>query len=84
VKFKKQNRRQEALNRGLNLRKGTKPSEILIKSLVIYSVSNLNLERLSSPMPTAATGLVFNNNDNNDILLQTHGPYHRHKITKSV
>jgi len=51
---------------------------------VIYSVSYLNLERLSSPMPTAATGLVFNNNDNNDILLQTHGPYHRHKITKSV
>jgi len=25
----------------------------------------------------------FNNNNNNDILLRTHGPYHRHKNTKS-
>jgi len=24
------------------------------------------------------------NNNNNDILLWTHGPYHRHKSTKSV
>jgi len=23
-------------------------------------------------------------NNNNDILLRTHGPYHRHKNTKSV
>ena len=26
---------------------------------------------------------VSNNNNNNDILLRTHGPYHRHKNTKS-
>jgi len=31
----------------------------LIKSLLIYSVSYLNLKGLSSPMPTVATGLVF-------------------------
>jgi len=30
----------------------------LIKSLLIYSVSYLNLEGLSSPMPTVATGLI--------------------------
>jgi len=30
----------------------------LIKSLLIYSVSHLNLEGLSSPMLTVATGLV--------------------------
>jgi len=31
----------------------------LIKSLLIYSVSYLNLEGLTSPMPTVATGLNF-------------------------
>jgi len=30
----------------------------LIKSLLIYSASHLNLEGLSSPMPTVANGLV--------------------------
>jgi len=30
----------------------------LIKSLLIYSVSYINLEGLSSPIPTVATGLV--------------------------
>jgi len=30
----------------------------LVKSLLIYNVSHLNLEGLSSPMPTVATGLV--------------------------
>ena len=43
---------------GLNFRKGTWHSESLIKSLLICSVSYLNLERLSSPMPTVAIGLV--------------------------
>jgi len=42
---------------GFNLRMRTWHSENLIKSLLIYSVSYLNLERLSSPMPTMATGL---------------------------
>jgi len=27
--------------------------------------------------------LTNNHNNNNDILLRTHGPYHRHKSTKS-
>jgi len=40
---------------GLNLRKGTWHFENLVKSLLIYSVSYLNLEGLSSLMPT---GLV--------------------------
>jgi len=43
---------------GVNLRQGTWHSEILIKYLLIYSVSYLNLEGLSSPMPTVATGMV--------------------------
>ena len=43
---------------GLNLHKGTWHSENLIKSLLIYSVSYLSLEGLSSPMPTVAAGLV--------------------------
>jgi len=30
----------------------------LIKSVLIYSVSHLNLEGLSSPLPTVATGRV--------------------------
>jgi len=42
----------------LNFRKGTWHSESLIKSWLICSVSYLNLEGLSSPMPTVATGLV--------------------------
>jgi len=29
-----------------------------MKSLLIYSVSSINFEGLSSPMPTVATGLV--------------------------
>ena len=45
--------------RGLNLSKRTWHSENLINSLLIYSVSHLNLEGLSSPMPTVATGLVW-------------------------
>jgi len=43
---------------GWNFRKGTWHSEHLIKSLLIYSVSYLNLEGLSSPMPTVAIRLV--------------------------
>jgi len=43
---------------GLNFHKGTWHSESLIKSLLICSVSYLNLEGLSSPMPTVATGLA--------------------------
>jgi len=43
---------------GLNFRKWTWHSESLIKSLLICSVSYLNLEGLSSPVPTVATGLV--------------------------
>jgi len=43
---------------GLKFRKGTWHSESLIKSLLICSVSYLNLEGLSSPMITVATGLV--------------------------
>jgi len=27
---------------------------------------------------------IQTNNNSNDMLLQTHGPYHRHKSTKSV
>ena len=44
---------------GLNFRKGTWHSESLAKSLLICSVSYLNLEGLSSPMATVATGLVY-------------------------
>ena len=43
---------------GLNLRKGNWHSEILIKSSLIYSVSYLNSEGLSLPVPTMAIGLV--------------------------
>jgi len=56
VKRWSQNRRQEVLNRGFKFCKGTWHFEILIKSLLI--VSYLNLEGLSLPMPTVATGLV--------------------------
>jgi len=55
---KNQNHRQKVLSRGLNFRKGTWHTENLIKALLICSVSYLHLERLSSPMPTVATGLV--------------------------
>jgi len=40
------------------LRSGTSHSQNLIKTLLIYSVSYLNLEGLNSPMPTVATGLA--------------------------
>ena len=43
---------------GLNLRKGNWHSEILIKSSLIYSVSYLNSEGLSLPVPTVAIGLA--------------------------
>jgi len=52
------NRRQKVLSRGLNFRKGPWHTEHLIKALLICSVSYLHLERLSSPMPTVATGPV--------------------------
>ena len=55
---KNQNRRQKVLNRGLKFSQGSWHSEILIKSLLICSVSYLNLEGLSSPMPTVAIGLA--------------------------
>jgi len=43
---------------GLDLRKGNWHSEILIKSSLIYSVSYLNSEGLSLPVPTVAIGLA--------------------------
>ena len=55
---KNQNRRQKVLNRGLKFSQGGLTSESLIKSLLICSVSYLNLEGLSSPAPTVAVGLV--------------------------
>ena len=53
---KNQNRRKKVLNRGLKFSQGDLTS--LVKSLLICSVSYLNLEGLSSPMPTVAIGLV--------------------------
>ena len=58
LRFKKQNRRQKVLNRGFKFAQGSWHSENLIKSLLICSVSYLNLEGLSSPVPTMVTGLV--------------------------
>ena len=56
---KNQNCRQEVLNRGFNFREGPWHSESLIKSFLNCSVSYLNLEGLSPPMTTVATGLVW-------------------------
>jgi len=56
---KNQNCRQKVLSRGLHFRKGTWHTANLIKALLICGVSYLHLERLSSPMPTVATGLVW-------------------------
>jgi len=58
VKFKTRTVARKSSIGGLNLRKETLHSENVIKSLLIYSVSYLNLEGLSSPMPTMTTGLV--------------------------
>jgi len=56
---KNQNRRQKVLNMGLKFSQGDLTFESFIKSLLICSVSYLNLEGLSSPMPTVlAIGLV--------------------------
>ena len=56
---KNQNRRQKVLNRGLTFLQGDLTFESFIKSLLICSVSYLNLEGLSSAMPTVlAIGLV--------------------------
>ena len=56
--LKNQNRRQKVLNRGLKFSQGAWHSESLIKSLLICSVSYLNLEGLSLPMTTVATRLL--------------------------
>ena len=55
---KNQNRRQKVLNKGLKFSQGSLTFWKFDKSLLICSVSYLNLEGLSSPMPTVATGLV--------------------------
>ena len=55
---KNQHSRQKVLSGDLNFRKGAWPPENLIKASLICSVSYLHLERLSSLMPTVATGLV--------------------------
>jgi len=70
----------------IQARQATLDTEVCYIQELLKDLAELrnNWQAVWNEVTTVASNLGINNSNNNDILLRTHGPYHRHKSTNSV